>query len=37
MLETGGAPLSGAHSLWECWSEDEKNYTIETVLKVYTT
>ena len=33
-LEVSGAPLSGAHSLWECWSEDEQNYTIEIVLKV---
>ena len=35
-LETSGAPLSGSHSLWECWSEDERKHTIAIELKVIT-
>ena len=33
-LETSGSPLSDSHSLWECWSEDERMHTIAMVLKV---
>ena len=33
-LEASGSPLSGSHSLWECWSEDERIHTIAMVLKV---
>ena len=33
-LDMSGSPLSGSHSLWECWSEDERMHTIAMVLKV---
>ena len=33
-LEAAGSVLTGAYTLWDHWSEDERRFTVMTFLKV---